>query len=604
MLVSLMLPVSIIESRAFREFMSVFDPSFNVPTRHTVKTSGLGAMYEKVDYKIRALLNSMSHINISVDGWSDAVIRCFNGYIAQGIDNDWHMHTIYIAFQHVKGKHTGQAIKKQFEDVALDYKISNKVFKIVADQAANVKKAFVDTEEAEDPVIIAATLVQRQKKLDLLKEKEAIEKEKEAQNRAILEKEIEEMNTNGVVLDNNKNSRKRTAEELLADYDEELEDTEELDESLIDIDDTILDADEEEEDESFDDSCLRRLAYEPCSAHNIQLVLKDGFEEVTFLNELIKKISKNIVSRSKFSALIAEELREFNKKFAKRVVTRWNSILMMARSVLSVTPDQFKKIREKMPTYSQKQKDAKKSFELSLKEREILKELVQILEWFENVTDEFQSNRVSISRVYPCVTFLRNKLSTSSYTYTTRFCEALLTSLEKRFGNLIKNEVYVVSTFLDPNFGLDAFPPEEKDLVKSKMHALLLGASVITENNESTSKPLGKTATMRNSMYIFFKDKTPIESEVGDKISASLDKYIKVVQDWEDTDALNFWRTHEIVFPELALLAKKYLSVQASSAACERMFSIAGHIFSVKRRRLGIRFFTQLLLLKLNEIFM
>jgi hypothetical protein len=180
----------------------------------------------------------------------------------------------------------------------------------------------------------------------------------------------------------------------------------------------------------------------------------------------------------------------------------------------------------------------------------------------------------------------------------------LLKSLEKRFGNLIKNEVYVVSTFLDPNFGLDAFPPEEKDLVKSRMHALLLGASVITENNESTSKPLGKTATMRNSMYIFFKDKTPIESEVGDKISASLDKYIKVVQDWEDTDALNFWRTHEIVFPELALLAKKYLSVQASSAACERMFSIAGHIFSVKRRRLGIRFFTQLLLLKLNEIFM
>ena len=45
-----------------------------------------------------------------------------------------------------------------------------------------------------------------------------------------------------------------------------------------------------------------------------------------------------------------------------------------------------------------------------------------------------------------------------------------------------------------------------------------------------------------------------------------------------------------------------YLSVPASSA--ERMFSISGHIFSVKRRRLGIKYFTDLVYLKLNELFM
>jgi len=154
---------------------------------------------------------------------------------------------------------------------------------------------------------------------------------------------------------------------------------------------------------------------------------------------------------------------------------------------------------------------------------------------------------------------------------------------------------------LDPNFGIDAFSYEDKEIVKRKIHALLLGASVVVENTSSIPKPLGKTATMRNSMYKFYKEPVAIESDVNDKITSSIEKYIKVLESWEDTDALNFWRTHEIIFPELALLAKKYLSVQASSAACERMFSVAGHIFSVKRRRLGIRFFTQLLLLKLNE---
>ncbi len=48
-------------------------------------------------------------------------------------------------------------------------------------------------------------------------------------------------------------------------------------------------------------------------------------------------------------------------------------------------------------------------------------------------------------------------------------------------------------------------------------------------------------------------------------------------------------------------MAKKYLGVQASSAGPERMFSIAGHIFSDKRRRLGVRVFSDLVVLKLNE---
>lgn len=79
-----MLPFSIIETKAFKEFMYVFDPHFVVPTRNTAKTSGLDNMFAGVNAKILKILESIPHINISVDGWSDAVIRCYNGYIAQG----------------------------------------------------------------------------------------------------------------------------------------------------------------------------------------------------------------------------------------------------------------------------------------------------------------------------------------------------------------------------------------------------------------------------------------------------------------------------------------------------------------------------------------
>ena len=120
------------------------------------------------------------------------------------------------------------------------------------------------------------------------------------------------------------------------------------------MDQTDQDLDDLYEDEMLEEEGGERLAYEPCSAHNIQLVLKDGFTENPTLNDLIKRLSKNIVSRSKFSALIAEELRSFGKKFAKRVVTRWNSVLFTSRSLINVTPAQYVQIKNSMPKATKK----------------------------------------------------------------------------------------------------------------------------------------------------------------------------------------------------------------------------------------------------------
>ncbi len=51
----------------------------------------------------------------------------------------------------------------------------------------------------------------------------------------------------------------------------------------------------------------------------------------------------------------------------------------------------------------------------------------------------------------------------------------------------------------------------------------------------------------------------------------------------------------------IAYLAKKYLGVQKTLAGTERMFSIAGHLFTNKRRKLGARTFSDMVVLKLNE---
>jgi hypothetical protein len=72
-----------------------------------------------------------------------------------------------------------------------------------------------------------------------------------------------------------------------------------------------LDSDIENEKEPVDlnDLKLTFKSYVPCCAHNSQLLLKDGLKLEEAYYNLIKRISKDIVSKPKVSLLIAEQLR-------------------------------------------------------------------------------------------------------------------------------------------------------------------------------------------------------------------------------------------------------------------------------------------------------
>ena len=123
--------------------------------------------------------------------------------------------------------------------------------------------------------------------------------------------------------------------------------------------------------------------------------------------------------------------------------------------------------------------------------------------------------------------------------------------------------MFKISTFLDPNFGPYSFPLQERnDVIKR------------------------------------------IKSKLSDDLDTAIASYTQFVADTNYDDALAFWRIHESKWPNLAILAKKYLGVQATSASVERMFSISGHIFSNKRRRTSAKLFELLVFLKLNEHFL
>ncbi len=104
-----------------------------------------------------------------------SVLLCLNHQSFLGIDADWNLVTIPIAFQHVKGSHTGAAIKSQFNAISNEWGFQNKIFKIVTDQAANMKNAFADAYEAENIINVTKTLMLNQERLDRINELKQVE---------------------------------------------------------------------------------------------------------------------------------------------------------------------------------------------------------------------------------------------------------------------------------------------------------------------------------------------------------------------------------------------------------------------------------------------
>ena len=77
--------------------------------------------------------------------------------------------------------------------------------------------------------------------------------------------------------------------------------------------------------------------------------------------------------------------------------------------------------------------------------------------------------------VYACILALKHRLSDTEgiYKYTTKIRKDLLESLDKRFSKLIEQDLFLVSTFLDPHFGNEQFDEDKIKIVKSRIVSLV-----------------------------------------------------------------------------------------------------------------------------------
>ena len=184
--------------------------------------------------------------------------------------------------------------------------------------------------------------------------------------------------------------------------------------------------------------------------------------------------------------------------------------------------------------------------------------------------------------------------------------EEILQRLKARYDENDLSRLLNVATFLDPRYkadfiatsGDEANDTETSQLVLIKeellQQAVFLnraeqedGASP-SHSDTSQTPPAPKKAKL--SLGALTSLRKPPQTKPAQSPHDRLSKEIQGYQTHPvidaDEDPLKWWQRSEVEFPMLCQLARKYLSIQASSSPSERLFSKAGLISTPSRAQL------------------
>ena len=84
------------------------------------------------------------------------------------------------------------------------------------------------------------------------------------------------------------------------------------------------------------------------------------------------------------------------------------------------------------------------------------------------------------------------------------------------------------------------------------------------------------------------------DSDVTNLCKTGLQKYLDCEVLGQKEDPFVWWRTYSVLYPNLGILARKFLAVQSTSASSERIFGCASRIIPNLRKRLDPEFAGQL----------
>ncbi|XP_063075476.1 E3 SUMO-protein ligase ZBED1-like [Engraulis encrasicolus] len=336
-----------------------------------------------------------------------------------------------------------------------------------------------------------------------------------------------------------------------------------------------------------------------CFGHRLHLAIENAVKDdqrVKRATGLCKQLVAVFSHSWKKKAALKQAQQELNlpqQSLVTECPTRWGSRQKMIGRVLEQSKalcqvlSEDRKTRHLVPTWQ---------------DTDVLESINNALGPLQEFTDALSGeDYVSVSYLKPVLHLLRTATlaeDDEDTDLTKEIKTKALHYIEEKYSDPVTQGLLDITSFLDPRFKTTYISEENvqfmKDRVKMEMELVAQKeqrASVTTNPMpvRAEEEPPSTSAKRKRSLGSFFKtNAVPASStaQLEDTIKAELDNYLITPTIDGEQNPLDWWRLHNVNFPWLSKLARKYLCIPATSAPSERLFSASGNIVTCQRASL------------------
>lgn len=221
----------------------------------------------------------------------------------------------------------------------------------------------------------------------------------------------------------------------------------------------------------------------------------------------------------------------------------------------------IQRLTEQETAISQVLKADKKTRHLAStwQEMEVLESVSKTLSPLTEFTDALSGEEyISVSYLKPVLHLFNNTVlnpAQDDTDLTKNMKRAILQYLNEKYSDPATDDLLDMASLLDPRFKATCIADDRKEYIKTNAAAEI--QSLLERQATSTEESPQQTR----------------EAAEGGAAET-------------EADPLEWWRLHQVNFPRVASLARKYLCIPATSAPSERAFSTGGNIVTCNRSAL------------------
>ena len=177
--------------------------------------------------------------------------------------------------------------------------------------------------------------------------------------------------------------------------------------------------------------------------------------------------------------------------------------------------------------------------------------------------------------------------------------------LEERCAVNLNRSVLAKASLMDKRFSqLKFLGQEEKDRVLGEIKIELeelekvhSSCNTEKEKNRSAGEPPKKKKRFLGKGLASSDDETDEAETQNENTEKELERYLLEKKLKSDGDPLLWWKQHKSLYPNLARLARKYLSVQGTATPSERVMSRLGVVLTKRRLAMKGELFSKIMFL-------